>query len=195
METPSSSLDVKEETVTKKEAIVFLREQGWTKADAERALDALDFSATFDRLSILQAASRFAGTELINRQRLQAAQKGQVTRKQKELAEKEEKIHDLVKQIINLRENPSSEELAELQGKLKDLETDRDNLLASKDEMEKQTDELKKVNDLLMKDNRQLRNLLDQIRLKVAQETKSLLRYQDSEIRQAVIRLFQKTIE
>lgn len=195
MQTPSSSLSVREETVTKKEAIAFLREQGWTKADAERALDDLDFSANLDRLSILQAASQFAGAELINRQRLQAAQKGQVTRKQKELAEKEEKIHDLVKQIIELKPNPSSEELAELQAKLKDLEKERDGLIASKDEIEKQTDELKKVNDSLMKDNRQLRNLLDEIRLKLAQEMKSLLRYKDSEIRRAVIRLFQKTIE
>lgn len=179
----------------KKEAIAFLREQGWTKADAERALDDLDSSADLDHLSILRVSCQFAGAELINRQRLQAAQKAQVTRKQKELTEKEEKIHHLVKQIINLEENPSSEELAELQAQLKVLESDRDVLLASKDEMEKQTDELKKVNDSLMKDNRQLRNLLDQIRLQVAQEMKSLLRYQDSEIRRAVIRLFQKTVE
>ncbi|MEI2418933.1 hypothetical protein V6O07_01565, partial [Arthrospira platensis SPKY2] len=81
--------------MTKKEAIALLKEQGWTKADAERALTALDFSTNPDRLVILEAAIQFSGAELLNRQRLQAAQKGQVDRKRKELAEKEEKIHDL----------------------------------------------------------------------------------------------------
>lgn len=181
--------------MTKKEAIALLKEQGWTKADAERALTSLDFSTNPDRLVILEAAIEFSGSELLNRQRLQAAQKGQVNRKLKELAKKEEKIHDLVKQIVNLKENAFCAELVELQAQLQALESDRDAILAGKDELEKQTEKLKEVNDMLMKDNRRLRNVLDQIKLKIAQDMKSLLRYQDSEIRRAAIRLFQKTIE
>lgn len=181
--------------MTKKEAIALLKEQGWTKADAERALTALDFSTNPDRLVILEAAIQFSGAELLNRQRLQAAQKGQVDRKRKELAEKEEKIHDLIKQIVNLKENAFSAELVELQAELQALESDRDAILAGKDELEKKTEKLKEVNDMLMKDNRRLRNVLDQIKLKIAQDMKSLLRSKDSEIRRAAIRLFQKTIE
>lgn len=176
------------ETVTKKEAINLLKEQGWTKADAERALANFDFNTNLDQLSILQAATEFSGVELYNRQRLQAAQKGLVTRKQKELTEKEAKIHDLVKQIIDLKENAPSAEFIQLQAKLQALESDRDEILASKDK-------LKKVNEQLIKDNRDLRNIVDHIKLKLARDMKSLMRYEDSEIRRAVIRLFKQTLE
>jgi hypothetical protein len=69
----------------KLEAIKLLVSEGWTKADAIRALEILDFNSNPDEFTIRRAISSFAGSELINRQRLQAAQKGLVTKKQKEI--------------------------------------------------------------------------------------------------------------
>lgn len=68
---------------------------GWTKADAKRAVDNLQFPT--DEIAILNALVRFAGPELIERQRKQAAQKAQVTinkKKVKDLSAQFEKMVD-----------------------------------------------------------------------------------------------------
>jgi hypothetical protein len=67
---------------TKKEAIEFAKQYQWTAKDAERAFDRarIDFATTSDR-DLLLALVAFAGMELLERQRLQASQKGLVTKK------------------------------------------------------------------------------------------------------------------
>ena len=55
-------------------------------------------------------------------------------------------------------------------------------------------DELVEANDQLKKDNKELKNVVDQIRLRLARDTKMLLQYEDSEIRKALIRLFRWTL-
>ena len=55
-------------------------------------------------------------------------------------------------------------------------------------------DELVEANDQLKKDNKELKNVVDQIRLRLARDTKMLLKYEDSEIRKALIRLFRWTL-
>ncbi|MBD2460089.1 hypothetical protein H6G89_03430 [Oscillatoria sp. FACHB-1407] len=135
------------------DAIRLLEQEGWTRADAIRALEGVDFNQSPDELTIRRVVSLFAGPELIKRQRLQAAQKGMVTKKTKEIEGKEQ-------QVI---------------------------MLAS----EKQ--ELVEVNDQLKKDNKALKNLIDQIKLKIAIDVKNLLRYEDSEIRRALAKWFKST--
>jgi len=66
--------------VNKKEAITFAKKFNWTAADAERAFNGLDFKNA-DEQALLLALVNFAGSQLYERQRLQAAQKGQVTKK------------------------------------------------------------------------------------------------------------------
>ena len=63
--------------MNKQQAIELLNHEGWTKADAKRALELLDFrlNPNIDELTIRRAASKFAGVELLNRQYLQRAQK------------------------------------------------------------------------------------------------------------------------
>jgi hypothetical protein len=68
----------------KTEAIKLLEGYGWTRADAGRALESIDFAADPDELMIWRSASGFAGPELKSRQRLQAAQKGLATRRTNE---------------------------------------------------------------------------------------------------------------
>jgi CRISPR/Cas system CMR subunit Cmr4 (Cas7 group RAMP superfamily) len=143
--------------MNKTEAINLLNQEGWTKADAQRALEVIDFDTNPDELTIRKAASLFAGTELMNRQRLQAAQKAQVTKKNKEIKK--------LKQDNNLEP-----------------------------ELQKKIEALIVANDELKKDNKKLKNIVDQIKLKLAIDTKQLLQYKDSEIRQGLIKLFKWTL-
>ncbi len=68
--------------MTKTEAITFAKKFNWTAADAERAFNGLDFKKA-DEQALLLALVNFAGSHLYERQRLQAAQKGQVTKNKK----------------------------------------------------------------------------------------------------------------
>ncbi|MGK7955074.1 MAG: hypothetical protein AB4063_07410 [Crocosphaera sp.] len=70
--------------MTKLEAIEFAKKYSWTVADAKRAFADLDLN-TANKEDLLMALANFAGKELLNRQRLQAAQKAQVTRKKNEI--------------------------------------------------------------------------------------------------------------
>ncbi len=67
-------------TITKKQAIEFAKEFNWTAKDAERAFANLDLKQA-DEQDLLIALVKFAGINLLKRQRLQAAQKRQVTQK------------------------------------------------------------------------------------------------------------------
>lgn len=71
--------------MNKKEAIELVRTEGWTKADAERAFQSLDFSRDVSERDVWITLSKFAGSELEKRQRLQAAQKGLVTKHSKQI--------------------------------------------------------------------------------------------------------------
>lgn len=140
--------------MTRSEAIKLLESEGWTKADAIRALEEIDFNTHPDELAIRRSVSQFAGSELSKRQRLQAAQKGMVTKKAKEIEQK------------NLENNTLGSKVEILVG----------------------------VNEQLKKDNKDLKNLVDAIKLKLAKDTKKLLQYEDSEIRKALIQLFKWTL-
>ena len=75
--------------MNKQEAIKLLNSEGWTKADAQRALNSLNFKlqTNIDELTVRRAASQFAGLVLIERQKAQAVQKRFVTIKTKQIAE------------------------------------------------------------------------------------------------------------
>lgn len=145
--------------MNKSDATKLLVSEGWTKADAIRALSDINFQTDPDELTIRRGISQFAGQELINRQRLQAAQKGIVTKRSKELS-------------LTVDENK------ELQNKT--------NFLNSKN------NELTQVNEELQKDNKALKNIVDQIRLKLALDMKQLVRFEDSEIRKELIKWYTK---
>ncbi|MDJ0692165.1 MAG: hypothetical protein QNJ41_27195 [Xenococcaceae cyanobacterium MO_188.B32] len=153
----------------KSEAIKLLTKEKWTKADAERALVKINFSTNPDELTIRRAISSFAGSELINRQRLQAAQKRLVTTRNKELEELKKGNKKLLSSDSNI-----------LEAKIKTLTAKNKDLI--------------KVNQELQKDNKNLKNIVDRIKLQLAIDTKKLLRYEDSELRKEIIKLFKWTL-
>ncbi|MEA5539473.1 hypothetical protein VB834_10545 [Limnoraphis robusta Tam1] len=71
--------------MNKSEAIKLLTKEGWTQADAKRALDKIDFSENPNEETILQKTLLFAGPEVKKLRRSHAAQKGLVTKKNNEI--------------------------------------------------------------------------------------------------------------
>ncbi|MEH1907308.1 MAG: hypothetical protein V7L05_14220 [Nostoc sp.] len=176
--------------MNKSQAIKLLESEAWTKADAMRALEVIDFSTNPDEITIRRAISPFAGSELIKRQRLQAAQKGIVTKKTKEI---ETKQQEYAAKIDQFQKYPQQErekyevEIQTLSQKNNILEVEIKTIYS-------QNKNLIEVNEQLKKDNKALKNLVDQIRLKLAINTKKILQSEDSEIRKAVITFFKWTL-
>ncbi len=163
--------------MNKSEAITLLTREKWTKADAERALVEIDFSTNPDELTVRRAISSFAGSELLNRQRLQAAQKGLVTKKIKEIKALQQDITQLKQE----RKKPYST-------------LDKDSLEVKVKALTAKNKELSAVNQELKKDNKNLKNIVDRIKLKLAIDTKKLLRSEDRELRKEIIKLFKWTL-
>ena len=84
--------------MNKKEAIELLNHEGWTKADAQRALESINFKidTDIDELIVRHTVSQFAGAELIKRQNLQRAQKGMVTKRNNEIQSYIVQIEELI---------------------------------------------------------------------------------------------------
>ncbi|UKO96663.1 hypothetical protein [Nostoc sp. UHCC 0870] len=176
--------------MNKSQAIKLLENEGWTKADAMRALEVIDFQINPDEITIRRAISRFAGTELINRQRLQAAQKGMVTKKNKEIERTHQEYTAKINQLNQSYQQEQEKYTYEVQNLLdtnKVLETKLKNANI-------QNSELVQANKQLQNDNKVLKNLIDEIKLKLAINTKQLLQYEDSEIRKALIHMFKSTL-
>lgn len=77
----------------------------------------------------------------------------------------------------------------------KRLEQDKKDLEARIQRLMAENEKLTKANDELKKDNKALKNLVDQIKLRTVIELKQFLNLEDSEIRQALMKWFKRTIE
>lgn len=176
--------------MNKSQSIKLLENEGWTKADAMRALELIDFSTNPDEITIRRAISPFAGSELIKRQRLQAAQKGLVTKKSNEIEKNNQEYAAKIEQLKKYQKQENEKYETEIQN-LSDTNKVLEMKLKS---INAQNSELIQANEELKKDNKALKNLIDEIRLKLAMSTKKLLQYEDSEIRQALIIMFKSTL-
>ena len=175
--------------MNKSEAINLLEGEGWTKADAMRALEVINFNTNPDELTIRKVMSLFAGAELNKRQRLQAAQKGMVTKKTKEIEQKDKEYVTKIEQYKKVQKQER-----EIEAEIQSLSFKNDTLEAKVKALTYQNNQLIEANEQIKKDNKALKNLVDQIRLKLAIDTKKLLQYEDSEIRRELVRLFKWTL-
>lgn len=91
---------------TQQEAIQYAKHFCWTGTDAKRAFINIDLKEA-DELALLTAMVNFAGPMLYERQRLQGAQKGLVTKKEKYIKQIElefsEKVSDYEEQLSKER--------------------------------------------------------------------------------------------
>ncbi|MBE9136364.1 hypothetical protein IQ254_03965 [Nodosilinea sp. LEGE 07088] len=95
--------------------------------------------------------------------------------------------------LVNRRGNLSKEQ-RELQAQVDQLNIQNRDLSLKMQQLTTQNDELSEANNQLKRDNKELKNIVDQIRLRLARDTKMLLQYEDSELRKAIIRLFRWTL-
>ena len=159
--------------MNKSQAIKLLKDEGWTEADAKRALAGIDFSTNPGELAIRRTISSFAGTELIQRQRLQAAQKGMVTKKTKEIERKDEEYVIQINQYeesLKLAKEKYESEIQAMLSRKTDLETQvnslvlqNNELLRVNEQLEKDKLELIKVKEELGKDRTELSRVKEQI--------------------------------
>ncbi|MBD1862486.1 MULTISPECIES: hypothetical protein [Trichocoleus] len=86
------------------------------------------------------------------------------------------------------------EEQKQLEAEVQGLSLTNQSLNFDVQTLTNQNDELIVANTQLKKENKDLKNIVDQIRLRLARDTKMLLQYEDSEVKKAVIRLFRWTL-
>ncbi|MBW4652336.1 MAG: hypothetical protein KME20_04710 [Kaiparowitsia implicata GSE-PSE-MK54-09C] len=95
---------------------------------------------------------------------------------------------------LSTRKQTLSKEHQDLESQVDKLTAANRTLSVKVQTLTTHNDELVEANDQLKKDNKDLKNIVDQIRLRLARDTKTLLEYEDSEIRKALIRLFRWTL-
>lgn len=193
----------------KSETIKLLQSEDWTQADALRAIESIDFNTDPDELTIRRTISgQFVGIELIKRQRQQSSQKSLVTKKsneielmlqqhQVEIEQRNLQIELLTQQVKGGDDSSQAREIELMKQQYLTVLEQRDRQI---EQLSKQTKELEtdnrsltKVNDELKQDNKRLKNIVDAIRLRIAQDMKGILKYEDSELRQAIMKLFKST--
>ena len=173
--------------MNKKEAIELLNKEGWTKADAARALESIDFKKNkdVDELTIRRATSKFAGWALIDRQKSQATQKRFVTIKTKKIAELDLQIEEFKQKLKENNGNSNHKP---------EIEKELTNLIEQNRELIAKQEKSIKANHALQKDNKNLKNIVDAIKLRFTIETKHLLKLENSELKQGLIKLLHTTL-
>jgi chromosome segregation ATPase len=97
-------------------------------------------------------------------------------------------------QARNDRKDQLFQEQKELEAQIQQLLTKNKELTSKVQTLSTQNEQLVDVNQELKQENKDLKNIVDQIRLRLARDTKALLEYEDSEIRKALIRLLRWTL-
>jgi chromosome segregation ATPase len=92
------------------------------------------------------------------------------------------------------RKKQLEQDKAKLEAEVTMLSAETTTLESKVKTLNSENTELLGANEQLKKDNKDLKNLVDAIRLRLAKDTKQLLKYEDSEIRKALIKLFQWTL-
>lgn len=139
-------------------------------------------------------------SELGQNNRYYGQQRSNAERKLKSLQEENAKLEQAIADLersreeLGARKEGLSKEQAELEAEIDQLTLENQALASKVQVLTTHNDELIEANDQLKKDNKELKNVVDQIRLRLARDTKMLLQYEDSELRKAMIRLFRWTL-
>lgn len=110
--------------------------------------------------------------------------------------ELEESIQTLATSTAGLevRKQQLEQEREQLKSDIQNLSHENRSLAVEVNNLTSKNSDLTQANEQLKRDNKDLKNIVDQIRLRLARDTKLLLQYEDSEIRKALIRLFRWTL-
>jgi chromosome segregation ATPase len=139
-------------------------------------------------------------SELSQNNRYYGQRRSQAEKKFEQLQAENEKLEQAIADIeqandkLGDRKRFLNEERQALEAQISTLTTKNQSLSVKVQTLTTRNDELVEANDQLKRDNKDLKNIVDQIRLRLARDTKMLLEYEDSEIRKALIRLFRWTL-
>lgn len=171
--------------------------QPLTKDECERLLNLLEGEPSAAKLVESYAdknSSLWRNNASYGRARSQAERK--LAALQAEHSELEHLIDSIeqAKATLEIQRKRLEEEQRTLEADIQQLSSKNQFLISQVQTLTTQNDELTIANTQLKKENKDLKNIVDQIRLRLARDTKLLLQYEDSEIRKALIRLFRWTL-
>ncbi len=171
--------------------------------------DALSLQECLDMMTLLESESSAArlveafinkNVELGNNNKRIGQQRAQAEKKLDAAQKQYDDLQISIKQIedsnLGLVERKKAIEEA-----TKALEIEIETLTERSQSLEKtvttlksEKQELVTVNDELKKDNKRLKNLVDAIRLQFSKDVNKLLKYEDSEIRKALVKMYKSTL-
>jgi chromosome segregation ATPase len=171
--------------------------QSLSQADCERLLDLLSNEPSAAKLvdayagknSSLRRNNQQLGIDRSQAERKHAALQGEYHQLQQSI-----EAIEASKAELESRKRQLEVEQAQLEAEVQDLSSTNQALTSKVQTLITDNDELSTANHQLKKENKDLKNIVDQIRLRLARDTKELLQYEDSQLRKAVIRLFRWTL-
>lgn len=171
--------------------------QALNKDECERLLIILGSESSAARLIesfVEKNSSLSTNNALFGRMRNKAEKRLETL--QAEYSALEEAIKDIEASKLTLETKKKQLEIdrAKLETEVTNLSSEITTLGSKVKKLNTENTELIGANEQLKKDNKDLKNLVDAIRLRLAKDTKRLLQYEDSEIRKALIRLFKWTL-
>ena len=138
--------------------------------------------------------------ELSNNNRTLGKRRENAARKLEQLTQEYQHLESSIakqeeqNEVLSQRKILLAKEEIELQQKIEMIAQQNQNLESKVQILTTRNDELVDANEKLQKDNKALKNIVDQIRLRLARDIDELLRYEDSELRKAMIRLLKWTL-
>lgn len=168
-----------------------------SKEECERIFELLKYETIVAKLieSYVDKNSKLAGNNSAYGRSVSKA-KSQLEYLEKEYDSLKNYIESIEEAKITLEEKKKllEAEKNNLEGEVKFLTSNNEALTFNVKTLTEQNHELTGANERLKKDNKDLKNLVDQIKLRLARDTKELLKYENSELKKAVIRLFAWTL-
>jgi chromosome segregation ATPase len=165
--------------------------------ECDRLLDLLDREAGAVKLveSFAQKNSTLGGRNA-NYSKMHKQAERRLESLEVEYRELENSIQHLEasKSALESKKQQLEQEQERLETEVQNLSSTNLRLTTKVDDLATNNDELLKANDELKKDNRSLKNVVDAIRLRLARDTSELLKYEDNELRKALIRVFKWTL-
>lgn len=171
--------------------------QALTKEECERLFDLLCSEPSAAKLVSSFAdknSSLGRNNATYAKARNQAERKFETLQAEYQQLEKSIESIEAAKLYLEKRKRELEEEQKKLEAEVQNLSSTNQSLKSNVQTLTTQNDELIVANTQLKKENKDLKNIVDQIRLRLARDTKMLLQYEDSEIKKAVIRLFRWTL-
>jgi chromosome segregation ATPase len=167
-----------------------------TKAENQVQLEKEKAEAIQVELQASQAASKILQSSLQTAQQTAIDLQTQLNLAESDSQRLQESIAQMEQSKGKLvdRKQDLAQETSQLEAEIETLMQRSQALENQVGKLKSEKQELVVVNDELKKDNKRLKNIVDMIRLKFSKDVNQLLKYEDSEIRKALIKMYKSTL-